>query len=157
MQGMKKIAMGAMGAAILSLAFAAWAQKPVVYPAKAQSKAQQGKDDGECNAWAKQSTGIDPANPPQTAQAAPAPARKGGVARGAVAGAAVGAIGGNDVGRAAATGAVIGGAAQRGRNKGAQQQQEQQQQASAQQSQQAMQTYYRAYGACMSGRGYTVN
>jgi hypothetical protein len=143
----------AMGAAILSVALAAWAQKPAVYPAKGQSADQQRKDDGECYAWAKQSTGIDPANPTQGSQTASAPPRKGGVAKGAAAGAAVGAIGGNDVGNAAVKGAVIGGVAQRSRNKG---QQEAQQQASAQQSQQAMQTYYRAYGACMSGRGYSV-
>jgi hypothetical protein len=142
MKSMKHIA---IGAAILSLSFAAWAQKPAVYPAKGQSATQQSKDDGECYAWAKQSTGIDPANPPQAA----APQRKGGVVRGAAAGAAVGAIGGNDVGNAAAKGAVVGGVAQRSRNRGAQE-------ASAQQSQQSMQTYNNAYAACMSGRGYTV-
>ena len=142
---MKRMTQIAIGAAILSLSFAAWAQKPAVYPAKGQSAKQQSKDDGECYAWAKQSTGVDPANPPQAA----APQRKGGVARGAAAGAAVGAIGGNDVGNAAVKGAVVGGVAQRSRAKGAQQQ------ASAQQSQQS-QTYNNAYAACMSGRGYTV-
>ena len=139
---MKRVTQIAIGAAILSLSCAAWAQKPAVYPAKGQSAKQQSKDDGECYAWAKQSTGVDPANPPQAA----APQRKGGVARGAAAGAAVGAIGGNDVGNAAVKGAVVGGVAQRSRAKGAQQQ------ASAQQSQ----TYNNAYAACMSGRGYTV-
>jgi hypothetical protein len=141
-----------MGAAILSLSFAAWAQKPAVYPAKGQSAAQQSKDDGECYVWAKNSTGIDPANPPQAAQEA-APAKRGGLLKGAAAGAAIGAIGGNDVGNAAVKGAVVGGVAQHSRNKG---RAEAQQQANAQQSQQSMQTYNNAYAACMSGRGYSV-
>ena len=146
---MKRIKQVAIGAAILSLAFAAAAQKPVVYPAKKQSQAQQGKDDGECYVWAKQNTGIDPANPPKSSAPPPPEQKKGGVVKGAAAGAAVGAIGGNDVGNAAVKGAAVGGVAQHARNRGAQQQ--------AAQSQQAMQTYYRAYGACMSGRGYTVS
>ena len=154
---MKRIKQVAIGAAILSLAFAAAAQKPVVYPAKKQSQAQQGKDDGECYVWAKQNTGIDPANPPKSSAPPPPEQKKGGVVKGAAAGAAVGAIGGNDVGNAAVKGAAVGGVAQHARNRGAQQQAAQQQQAGAQQSQQAMQTYYRAYGACMSGRGYTVS
>ena len=149
---MKSMTQIAIGAAILSLSFAAWAQKPAVYPAKGQSATQQSKDDGECYAWAKKSTGIDPANPPQAA-AAPAPQRQGGVVRGAAAGAAVGAIGGNNVGNAAVKGAVVGGVAQRSRAKGAQQQAAAQQ---SQQSQQSMQTYNNAYSACMSGRGYSV-
>jgi hypothetical protein len=45
------------------------AQKPVIYPAKGQSAAQQQKDDGECYTWAKGNTGVDPA-----AMAAAAPA-----------------------------------------------------------------------------------
>ena len=93
---MKRIKQVAIGAAILSLAFAAAAQKPVVYPAKKQSQAQQGKDDGECYVWAKQNTGIDPANPPKSSAPPPPEQKKGGVVKGAAAGAAVGAIGGND-------------------------------------------------------------
>jgi hypothetical protein len=34
---------------------------PIVYPAKGQSQEQQAKDKSECDAWAKSSTGIDPA------------------------------------------------------------------------------------------------
>jgi len=33
----------------------------VAYPAKGQTAEQQSKDEGECYAWAKQQTGIDPA------------------------------------------------------------------------------------------------
>jgi hypothetical protein len=137
----------AVGAALLTIAFAAPAQKPVAYPAKGQSASQQSKDDGECLAWAKQNTGIDPAKPPQTATAPPPGGQR---VKGAAAGAAVGAIGGNDVGEAAAKGAVVGGVAKRNQQRG------QQKQAAAQQ-QQDLGAYYKAYGACMGGRGYTVN
>jgi hypothetical protein len=147
-----------IGAALLALALSASAQKPAVYPAKGQSASQQSKDDGECLAWAKQNTGVDPANPaPGAKPAAAPPPPKGGVAKGAVAGAAVGAIGGNDVGSAAAKGAVIGGVAQHARKKGqAETAAAQNQQAQASQ-QQSMAAYYKAYGACMSGRGYSIN
>jgi hypothetical protein len=46
------------------------AQKPVVYPAEGQSAQQQQKDQTECEAWAKQSTGVDPV---AVAQAPPPP------------------------------------------------------------------------------------
>ena len=148
-----------IGAALILLASVAAAQKPIVYPAKGQSAEQQSKDDGECYVWAKQNTGIDPASQSQSAAAAssqPA-APRGGVARGALAGAAVGAIGGNDVGNAAAKGAVIGGVAQRSRRRGQEEAQAQQAQQAQGQQQQDSDTYYRAYSACMSGRGYTVS
>jgi hypothetical protein len=148
-----------VGAAMLLLAFVAAAQKPVVYPAKGQSAEQQSKDDGECYVWAKQNTGIDPASasPPSPAASNQPAAPRGGVARGALAGAAVGAIGGNDVGNAAAKGAVIGGVAQRSRRRGQEEAQAQQAQQAQGQQQQDINTYYRAYSACMSGRGYTVS
>ena len=136
----------AVGTALLTIAFAAPAQKPVAYPAKSQSASQQSKDDGECLAWAKQNTGIDPAKPPQAA----APQPGGQRVKGAAVGAAVGAIGDNDVGEAAAKGAVVGGVAKRNQQRGAQKQ-------AAAQQQQDLGAYYKAYGACMTGRGYTVN
>ncbi|MET0379673.1 MAG: hypothetical protein ABW049_11845 [Spongiibacteraceae bacterium] len=146
-------------ATLLPLACAVFAQKPIVYPSKGQSAAQQNKDDGECYVWAKQNTGYDPANPPAQAGAAQpaAPMRQGGVLRGAAAGAVVGAVGDNDVGNAAAKGAVIGGVAQRARHRGQQEAANQQAQAGQQQQAAANDTYQRAYSACMSGRGYTVN
>ena len=36
------------------------AQGLIIYPAKGQSQAQQNKDEGECQTWAKNNTGIDP-------------------------------------------------------------------------------------------------
>lgn len=147
-----------IGMAALSWAWTAAAQQPVVYPAKGQSAQQQSQDEGQCYAWAKQSTGIDPAvvasSPPpqQTGTAVGGGQRVGGAARGAAGGAAVGAIAG-DAGKGAAAGAVVGTMA--GGRRARQQQAAQNQQAQAQQ-QGAIQTYYRAYGACMEGRGYTI-
>src|SRR5262245_48384093 len=100
-----------LGAVALSVALAAIAQKPIIYPAKGQSAKQQQKDDGECYAWAKQTTGIDPAvvaqtpPPQQTGPATGGGERVRGAARGAVGGAAIGAIAG-DAGEGAAIGAV---------------------------------------------------
>jgi hypothetical protein len=147
-----------IGIVVLSLAYTAEAQKPIVYPAKGQSPQQQSQDDAECAAWAKQSTGIDPAavasSPPsqQTGPAVGGGQRVRGAARGAAGGAAIGAIAG-DAGKGAAAGAVVGtlGGGRRAR----QQQGAQNQQAQAQQ-QELIQTYYRGYGACMEGRGYTI-
>jgi hypothetical protein len=147
-----------MGLAALLWAWTAAAQQPVVYPAKGQSAQQQSQDETQCNAWAKQSTGIDPAvvasSPPpqQTGPAVGGGQRVGGAARGAAGGAAIGAIAG-DAGKGAAAGAVVGTMA--GGRRARQQQAAQQQQAQAQQ-QGAIQTYYRAYGACLEGRGYTI-
>ena len=48
----------------------------VVYPSNKQDAAQVAKDEGECHAWARQNTGVDPANPlagVQVQQAAPPP------------------------------------------------------------------------------------
>jgi hypothetical protein len=145
-----------LGVAALCLAFSAMAQKPVVYPAKGQSAQQQGRDDGECYVWAKQSTGIDPASLAPPAQAT-GPATGGGeraqgAARGAVGGLAIGAIAG-DASQGAAVGAVVGTMA--GGRRARQNQDAQNQQAQAQHQQQ-INTFYRAYGACMEGRGYTI-
>lgn len=138
----------------MGLVPAALAQKPVAYPAKAQSAAQQSTDDTQCLAWAKQDTGIDPAVP-----AAPAPAtgpqgeRLRGAARGAAAGAVVGEIANDDAGKGAGVGAAAGVLAGGARSR--QKQAAQAQQAQAAQAQ-ATDTFNRAYGACMQGRGYTV-
>jgi hypothetical protein len=142
--------------AVLALPGVALAQKPIVYPAKGQSPQQQQKDDGECYGWAKSNTGIDPAAVAQTPapQGPTGPAVGGGErVRGAVGGAVIGEIAGGHGGEGAAIGALVGGA--RARRNQAQQQQQVQQQHQAQQ-QQTINTFYRAYGACMEGRGYTI-
>jgi len=135
--------------ALVAFATVSVAQKPSVYPAKKQTAEQQKKDDGECVAWAKKDTGIDPVAASQPAPQKTGPAVGGGERlKGAAGGAVIGGIAG-DAGAGAAVGTVVGGAKAR-QNQKAQNQQ-------AQQAQQgASNTYYKAYAACMEGRGYTV-
>lgn len=147
------------GITALAIASPTAAQKPIVYPAKGQSAQQQQKDEGECHVWAKQSTGIDPAAvaaAPPTQQSGPAVGggeRVRGAARGAVGGAVIGEIASDDAGKGAAIGAVAGTMA--GGRRARQNQAAKNQQAQAQQ-QQTINTYYRALGACLEGRGYTI-
>lgn len=142
-----------LSAAVASLPVAA--QKPSTYPAKGQSDAKRNSDDAQCLAWARQETGIDPA----AVAAAPTPTtgpqgeRLRGAARGAVAGGVIGGITG-DAGKGAGVGATVGVLA--GGRRSRQNQAAQAQSAQASKAQ-AIDTYYRAYGACMQGRGYTVN
>jgi hypothetical protein len=150
------------GLGIAGLGLAA-AQQPIAYPAKGQSAEQQRKDQGECQAWAKQTTGVDPAAvakapppPPQSGPATGGGERVRGAARGAAGGALVGAIAG-DAGEGAAVGAIVGtvaGGVRARRNRQAQQQEAQQQHATQQQGQ--LSTFNRAFAACMEGRGYTT-
>jgi len=119
-------------------------------PAKGQGEQQQKKDDGACYSWAKSNTGIDPAVVAQTPPPPSGPAVGGGERlKGAARGAIVGEIAGGHGGEGAAAGALVGGARAR-KNQAAQQQQAQDQKA------QTMNTFYRAFGACMEGRGNTV-
>jgi len=142
---------------LVAVASTVQAQKPSIYPAKGQSAQQKQKDDKECLAWAKQDTGIDPvaasAPPPQqTGPATGGGERARGAARGAVGGAVIGGIAG-DAGTGAGVGAAAGVMA--GGAKARQKQAAQNEQAK-QQQQQTLTTFYKAYGACMEGRGYTV-
>jgi hypothetical protein len=153
--------------AVLAWAAGAEAQQVFVYPQRGQGPEQQQRDRFECHQWAVQQSGVDPAAT-QVAQAspssAPPPAAGGPSAlRGAGRGAAVGVVGGaiaGDAGKGAAVGAATG-ALFGGMRKADQQarQQEQQQQAQVAQQQAAAQgssAYNRALGACLQGRGYTV-
>jgi hypothetical protein len=129
----------------------------VAYPSKGQSAQQQSKDEGECFAWAKQQTGIDPAAVASAPTQQPGPAAGGGerargAARGAVGGAAIGAIAG-DTGKGAAAGAVVGtmaGGRQARQNKAAKEQQAQDAKVGT------LQHFNKAFGVCMEGRGYAV-
>jgi hypothetical protein len=147
---------GALLAAALTFAGAVQAT-PVAYPAKGQSAQQQQKDQSACYSWAKSHTGIDPAKvasqpPPPSGPAVGGGERVQGAARGAAGGAVIGAIAG-DAGKGAAIGAVggtvVGGSRARRNQRAAQ--------ANSQaQTQGAMDTFNRAFSACMQGRGYTV-
>ncbi len=147
---------GALCAAVLLLMSAAQAT-PIAYPAKGQSAQQQHADESACYSWAKSNTGIDPKQvastpPPPSGPAVGGGERVQGAARGAAGGAVIGAITG-DAGRGAAVGAAAGtmvGGSRARQNRRAQQ-------ANAQQQQQgAIDTFNRAFAACMQGRGYTV-
>lgn len=141
-----------------------------VYPAKGQNPQQQQKDETECYQWSRSQTGIDPTAPPTTVEAVPTStsnpangARVAGAARGAAGGAMIGAIAG-DAGKGAAIGATVGtmaGGARKRRAARAQKQQQQQAAAQAQQQgaaidKQKMDTFKKAYAACVQGRGYTA-
>ena len=129
----------------------------VPYPSNGQSLSQQNQDEGECYAWSKQQTGIDPvavANtpPPPSGPAVGGGERLKGAARGAAGGAAIGAIAG-DSSDGAAIGAVAGtmaGGRKARQNKQAQSQQAQDDKAGT------LQHFNKAFGACMEGRGYVV-
>ena len=84
----------------------------IPYPTKGQTPSQQNEDEGQCYAWARQQTGIDPMAVASRPTTQPGPAvgggeRIAGAARGAAGGAAIGAIAG-DAGKGAAIGAVTG-------------------------------------------------
>jgi len=155
------------------------------YPKNNQNADQQRKDESECYSSAKQNSGVDPQTPAPAApsaeqqqaaqkaaaQQAGSSVPKGGTVKGAAGGAAggaaIGAIAG-DAGKGAAigatTGAVVGRRAQKKGEKAVQQQAAQQtaqaqQQAQSQattQHQQQLDTFKRAFSACMDARGYSV-
>lgn len=154
------------------------------YPKNQQSADQQLKDENDCFASAKQQSGIDPQAPApatktdeqkkaeQQAAADNAKQAKGGrvkgAAKGAAGGAAIGAIADDEAGKGAAAGAtagaIVGGAKQRRANKASKQQaaqataqQQQQQEAQANAAhQQGIDTFKRAFSACMDSRGYSI-
>ena len=135
------------------------AQDVYVYPAKNQTDEQMARDKEECHDWAVKQTGVDPEKlatesvtpPPSGGSSSGAGSGLGGAglgaARGAMSGdAAAGAIRGVGIGR------LVG--ASRARR-----QMEEQHQASPQDYQQRktqLQGYDRAFSACLTGRGYSV-
>ena len=155
------------------------------YPRNQQNADQQLRDESDCYGSAKQNTSIDPQAPApaapsaaeqqaaqqQAAQQGGKSVPKGGTvkgsARGAAGGAAIGAIAG-DAGTGAAIGATVGAmsgrrhqrqaeaqAKQQAAQQTAQAQQQAQGQASAQ-HQAGLDTFKRAFSACMDARGYSV-
>jgi uncharacterized protein YcfJ len=146
----------------------------VVFPAKGQTPQQQAQDEGECYAWSKGQTGVDPmAPPPAATQSAAEPAqskpaadgsRIRGAARGAAAGAIIGEVADDDAGKGAAIGAtagvVAGGRQSRKNQQAAAQQATQQQQQATQQAQvanqQQLDLFKKGFAACLEPKGYTV-
>jgi hypothetical protein len=133
----------------------------VVYPSAGQTGDQQKKDEEECHAWARETTGIDPQNPKATQQPAVAEQTSGGGGAGAVRGAARGALLGNladeDAGEWAAAGMVAGAARgashQQRRNAQAQAQATAEQQAAAAEE---VELFKKAFSVCVEGRNYTI-
>jgi phage tail tape-measure protein len=129
------------------------------YPAKNQQPPQQQADETSCYGWAQQQTGIDPTAPPPPPKATETGPDGGaikGAAKGAAVGTAIGAIAG-ETGEGAAIGAIAGGLRGRRMSKQKQNQEKQQAQAESQASHAgAVETFKKAYGACLEGKGYTV-
>ncbi|MEC4749152.1 glycine zipper family protein [Methylomicrobium sp. Wu6] len=137
-----------------ALSLSVFAQSPMVYPAQGQTQDQMSKDRYECHTWAVQQSGFDPssgaaASQPSTQQGGVGKEALRGGFRGAAAGAAIGAIAG-DAGKGAAIGATAGGL-KRGFG-----QIDANRAGSSAASSDAANNYNRALGACLTGRGYSV-
>jgi outer membrane lipoprotein SlyB len=143
----------------------AYAQEPIVFPAKGQSDEQMDKDKYECYTWAKKETGFDPMAIP-TASAPPPKQKetKASAGRGAVGGALLGAGLGKITGGSAKKGAIaggVGGAVVGGSRKARTEEENKKAKKKwkKEQGQEYMQErseYNRAFSACLEGKGYTV-
>jgi predicted lipid-binding transport protein (Tim44 family) len=141
-------------------------QKVFVYPANGQSPEQTDRDRYECHVWAVQQTGVDPsradASPYERVVVQPANPPGSGTVAGVIGGAIIGSIIGGPRNGAAgaliggATGAVIGSASDANAQAQAQQTQQQINQSAAAGRARA-DSYRRAIGACLQGRGYTIS
>ena len=131
-----------------------------VFPSKKQSSQKQKADEYECYKWAIQQSGIDPLNMPvvkvDTVQKGPDGTAVKASAKGAVVGLAIGSISGN-AGQGAAIGAIAGGAGGMRQKRVGQAHQQQQNNANAAAQQQAiLDSYKKAFSACIEGKGYTI-
>lgn len=141
-------------------------QKVFVYPSNGQSPQQTDRDRYECHVWAVQQTGVDPSRPDASAYervvVQPAPPPGAATAAGVVGGAILGSLiaGPRNAGAGfvvgAASGAIVGSAADASAQAQAHQTQAQINQAAAAGRARA-DSYRRALGACLQGRGYTVS
>jgi hypothetical protein len=139
-------------------------QRVFVYPAQGQSPDQTERDRYECHLWAVQQTGVDPSRAGAYDRVIVQPSSPPG--SNAVGGAIVGAVIGSIIGGPAnagaglvlggATGALVGSAADASAQEQAHQTQQQFNQSAAEGRARA-DAYRRAIGACLQGRGYTVN
>jgi len=140
-------------------------QKVFVYPSNGQSAEQTDRDRYECHVWAVQQTGVDPsradANPYERVIVQPANPPGSATAAGAIGGAILGALiaGPRDAGAGLVlggiTGAVVGSTVDASAQEQAHMTQQQLNQRAAVGRAHA-DSYRRALGACLQGRGYTV-
>jgi hypothetical protein len=157
----KKIVLMAFIAAIIFSFTIASAQQTFIYPNQGQSPEQQSRDEFECQQWAKNQTGVDPHQLAQQQTNAPETQKRqvlGGAARGAAIGAVGGAIAdsGDGAKKGAAIGAGVGATGGVIKKRQQEQQHVQSHEQANQQRKNLMDTYNRAYSACLEGRGYTV-
>ena len=144
-------------------------QKIFVYPNNGQTPEQTDRDRYECHVWAVQQTGVDPsrpgASPYERVVVQPTAPPGTGTAIGAIGGAILGSIiaGPRNAGAGlvlgGVTGAVVGSAADASAQQQAQQQAQQTQaqiNEAAAAGRARAESYHRALGACLQGRGYTV-
>ena len=139
-------------------------QRVFVYPAGGQSPEQTDRDRYECHLWAVQQTGVDPSRAEAGAYervvVQPANPPGAGTVAGAIGGAIIGSIigGPSNAGAGAliggATGAVVGSASDANAQAQARETQAQINQTAAGRAR--GDSYRRAIGACLQGRGYTV-
>jgi len=141
------------------------AQQMYIYPNKGQSESQKNKDMSQCNTWAINQTGFDPAAPYYPSGSGPRqPSRKDGIfestAKGAILGTVIGAIAGN-TGKGAAigasSGAIVGGFNKYDEKKEKEHYQKQYNEQQSREYAAKKGNYDRAYKTCLEGRGYTVN
>lgn len=133
-----------------------------VYPKEGQNEQQQMKDQQECQAWAIQQSGYNPASmasaPVYTSQGAQQGSAVKGAAGGALRGLAISAVADGDEGKGAAMGAGMG--AIGGRMRSRQQQAEiaaAQNRAVQEMHAQGYNSYSKACKVCLEGRGYSVS
>ena len=134
-----------------------YAQEPIAYPAREQSREQIEQDRYTCFQWARENTGFDPMQTP-SASAPPAESTVGalgGAVGGALVGVTIGAITGH-AGRGAAIGALSGGLLGGAHQYSSEQEREQYVREQNANYAEKRNDYNRAWSACMEGRGYTV-
>jgi len=131
-----------------------------IFPSENQDQKTQDSDELACYKWAKEQSGVDPLKPQEIEAEQVDKSAEGhavaGAARGAAAGAAIGAIAG-DAGKGAAIGATAG--AMRGRRakvQGDAAEQQQMNETAAAKEKELMDSFKKAFTACMEGKGYTV-
>ncbi|AIF47891.1 glycine zipper domain-containing protein [Dyella japonica] len=152
---MKAYRLRNIGFSLLCVAGVASAQQlPVAYPANGQDANQQQTDKSACMSWAQTNAPAQATPPPQTGPAVGGGQRVGGAMRGAAAGAVIGGVANDNAGHGAAVGAAAGVVAGGVR---AREQRREQNAASAAAQNQNTANLAQAYGACMKGKGYTVN
>jgi hypothetical protein len=129
------------------------AQDVYAYPSSGQTEEETARDKEQCHAWAVGQTGVDPEK--LAAETAPSAGATGGGLGGAGLGAARGAMSGDAAG-GAVRGVGVGRLIHAVRARRQMEEQHESAPGPHQERQMQLQKYDRAFGACLTGRGYTV-